>query len=917
MNWISLDRLFVTMKILSRFTFICFLLHHSISFSYAQQDSSININNIVENTQKLLESYPIEKVHLHFDKPFYAVGDTVWFKGYLNTNLFNYQPSKIMYVEVLNGRDSLIQTLKMPLMDNVGKGQLVLDQQWFEQDNYRFRAYTKWMVNFDTDYFFNKVVPVGDVLNNSLHSHINYEDQGNGRIRVTMQFMDRAGNVLGSSRINWNATSNFEVLDQGRGDTDVMGNYSMVINAKDLEKLKNATLNVSLQGSRTSDLLIADFPLRPAIWDVDIQFFPEGGELIAMVPKKVAYKAVASSGLGVGFKGELLDGNDQVIQEFENMHAGMGYFTLNPEANQQYKARFTFDNGQSQTVNLPEVKSEGIALSVLGNNDDNLQVAIVANDPFLEKYRNRTFNIIAQSGGILCYAAQAPLKNHSVLISLPKERIPTGIVQVMLFSEDGVPISERLVYVETFDLLDIAVTTDKASYRPKELVTLDLSVVNNDTTFAGNYSISVTDELKVPIHENDEYTILSNFLLTSDLKGYIEQPNYYFNPENQNRKEALDALLMTQGYKRFNYSDLIAGRYPEVMFFPEVGMEISGTLRLNNGRPVPNGGLLLSIPDRTFRTDVYTDENGRFSFKGLNFTDSSRVTINARGNENYRNMVIHVDPTTFPVIDQNKDWADRLLNIDQVMKSYLDNSRKVFRTDVLIDAVTVTAAAPSRSHRDYPAIAGLSMADHQISGDRLSNCNNLLMCLQTTLTGITYDPQSQLFYITRDYNAGGRIPVQFFINGMPVDVVALNGVLPGEIEGIDIFLRDELGTVSRIHQNNGVVSIYTKTKKDLGTRMSLSELEKLFPKANIVDLNPLGYMKEYSFYVPKYDTPEKQAVNDFRSTVYWNPQVVTDEMGKTSLQFYNADGRGSYRIVVEGFDASGNFGRTVYRYTVQ
>src|SRR5690606_33545356 len=101
---------------------------------------------------------PIEKVHLHFDKPFYAVGDTVWFKGYLNTNLFNYQPSKIMYVEVLNGRDSLIQTLKMPLMDNVGKGQLVLDQQWFEQDNYRFRAYTKWMVNFDTDYFFNKVV---------------------------------------------------------------------------------------------------------------------------------------------------------------------------------------------------------------------------------------------------------------------------------------------------------------------------------------------------------------------------------------------------------------------------------------------------------------------------------------------------------------------------------------------------------------------------------------------------------------------------------------------------------------------------------------------------------------------------------------------------------------------------------------
>lgn len=905
------------MKILFRCVFSIVVVLFAVSPSFSRQDSTININTIVESTQQLLENYPIEKVHLHFDKPYYAVGDTVWFKGYLNTNLYNYDPSKIIYVEVLNSRDSLIQTLKMPLQANVGKGQLVLQQEWFVQDNYRFRAYTKWMANFDPDYFFNKVVPVGDVLNNSLHTIINYEDQGKGRIKVDMQFMDRAGNLFGSSRVNWSAVSNFEELDKGRGDTDVMGKFSMVINAKDLEKLKAGTLNVSLLESRTSELLIGDFPLRAAAWDVDIQFFPEGGELIASVPKKVAFKVVSSNGRGLKSKGVLLDGSGQEIQELEDLHAGMGYFTLNPEANQRYQARFTFENGQTRTVDLPTVKQEGIALSMVGNNEDNLQMAIVANDAFLEKYRNQTFNVIAQSGGVLCYAAQAPLRDYSLLINLPKERLPTGVVQVMLFTQDGTPLSERLVFVETFEMLNIEVASDKSSYRPKELVRLDLSAVNNDTTFVGNYSISVTDEQKVAISEDDELTILSNFLLTADLKGYVEQPNYYFNTANDNRREALDALLMTQGYKRFHYPDLIAGRYPELIFLPELGMEITGTLRLNNGRTVPNGGLLLSIPDRTFRTDTYTDENGRFRFSNLNFTDSSRVTINARGNENYRNMVIHVDPSSFPVVTENHDWASGILNIDEMMKSYLDNSRRVFRTDVLIEEVTITAQAPSRSHRDYPVIAGLSVPDHQLSGERLSNCHNLLMCLQTALLGITYDTQSQLFYITRDYNAGGRIPVQFFINGMAVDVVALNGVMPSDVEGIDIFMKDELGTVSRVHQNNGVVSIYTKSKQDLGERMSLIDIEKLFPKANIVDLNPLGYMKEYSFYVPKYETQESQDVNDFRSTIYWNPTVVTDENGKVSLQFYNADGRGSYRVVVEGFDASGNVGRAVYRYTVQ
>src|SRR5690606_19510647 len=155
--------------------FCCFAFE-----SYAQQDS-VTVNTVVEKTQKLLEAYPIEKVHLHFDKPYYAVGDTLWFKAYLTSNMYNYDLSKVVYVEVMNGKDSLMQTLRIPLTDNVGDGHLVFDQEWYSQGNYRFRAYTQWMMNFDPAYFFNKIVPVGDVLNNALHYTVTFIDQGKGK----------------------------------------------------------------------------------------------------------------------------------------------------------------------------------------------------------------------------------------------------------------------------------------------------------------------------------------------------------------------------------------------------------------------------------------------------------------------------------------------------------------------------------------------------------------------------------------------------------------------------------------------------------------------------------------------------------------------------------------------------------------
>lgn len=893
---------------------VFFLLLIQSQFLRAQEIPRIPINTVVERIQKYLGVYPVEKVHLHFDKPYYAVGDTLWFKTYLYTNQLEYDPSKIAYVDIINGRDSLIQTLRIPLKNNGGEGYYVLDPQVIKQDNYRFRAYTKWMMNFKTDYFFNKIITVGDAINKKLGSEIIYTTEGN-KTKASVQFRDASGTLLTRKKITWETIDGWDPFDKGKGETDDMGRANITFSAKEKELYKKGRLIVKIDGETS---LVGDFPLKNALTEYDVQFFPEGGDLLADVDKRIAFKALDSHGKGVRVKGKIINAKKATVVEFEDLGLGMGYTTFKPQGGETYKAVVNI-NGQERTYDLPAVKSEGINVTLNTVTADAVQLEIVTGESNLSKIQNQPYYIFGQMNGHLIYGAQISIKNASSVISVPIKELPNGIIQFTLMTPQGKAISERLIFYGYAEKLNIAVKSNKAAYKKKEKVVLDLENLTSEKV-ESNLSISVIDETKVPFDDHLENTILSNLLITSDLSGYIEKPNYYFDEKVINRTEALDALLMTQGFRRFSYDDLVAEKYPkiEAAFLPEQGINLSGTLRLNTGRTYPNGGLLLSIPARAYKKDTYTDNNGRFLFENLNFPDSVKVTINARSNDNYRNIVINMDQSFYPTVDENNPYkANDVLNIDKEMSSYLANSKNEFRTSILIDEVTVTAERKvQRTSKEFSALTGLSMADHRIDGDRFNGCNVLTMCLNTLLTGVTYDSNTLKYYLTRSYNQGSRVPVQFFLNGMPIDENTLNSISPAEVEVIEIFTRDDLGTVSRLYQNDGVVSIITKKEKPKGPRMSLAQIEAMLPKTNVIDLFPLGYIKERKFYTPKYETEQQKATNDYRTTVYWNPTVQLDENGKATLDFYNADGNGKYKVVVEGLDSAGRIGRTIYHYNV-
>ena len=188
-----------------------------------------------------------------------------------------------------------------------------------------------------------------------------------------------------------------------------------------------------------------------------------------------------------------------------------------PENDKTYKATITFPDGSKGGYDLPKVNNEGINLAVNNNDPENLTIKIATNASYFQKNKNRGYYIIAQSGGTICYTGLATLQSQVYTGTVPKSKFPTGIiVQVTLFAADGEPQSERIVFIQHNDALNIALNADLPAYTSKQHVKMTVSAKNKALPVEGTFSVSVIDETKVPFDEDAETTILSSLLLTSD-----------------------------------------------------------------------------------------------------------------------------------------------------------------------------------------------------------------------------------------------------------------------------------------------------------------------------------------------------------------------------------------------------------------
>ncbi len=868
------------------------------------------INRFEDISQKAYQ----EKIYLHTDKPYYAIGDEIWFKAYLLNakNLMPSSKSNIMIVELINADDKLYKRIKIPLVAGTGWGNFTLADSLKEGD-YRIRAYTNWMRNFDEDFFYDNTFKVGDIRSSQLivKTAYQYDQSGNeDLVTANLNYSNIDGNPYSNKEVIYNVRFGGREVSKGKVNTDAKGNVSITFKNSKREEQKSGVLNTSLVIAERT-IVNKSIPISNTSKDISLQFFPEGGDLVNNIRSKVAFKALGKDGLGKPVSGVLKNEKGESLAKILTRHKGMGTFSYTPLAGSTYVASITFEDGSSRDYPLPKAKEEGLVLNVSSLAGDSIIIRVLGN--LSEANANGEYTVLVQSSGNLLYSVKSKLSASSggFLIKLPKATFPAGISQLTLINWALQPLAERLVFINNrSSLLDMNVSPDKQAYKKRDKVNLTISTgLSGKQSGIGSFSVSVIDENKVPVNDNEEHTIFSELLLNSDLKGYIEEPNYYFHQADEKKAEDLDILMLTQGWRRFKWQNIINNVQPNFIYQPEKTLALRGKVT-NNKKPVPNADLIIFTSKAGGIMQVKANQNGEFNVDSLVFPDSTKFVIQARSEKGRKFVEIEMeDDFTKQIPPRDQPSLDA--NINASMIAYLKNSKMqyeellkyglVSRT-IMLDEVKVVDQK-KKELENSNNLNGPGNADRVITAQELQDAPNLEFALQGKVAGLIF--QNGEAYFTR--NMGN--PAQIILDGMYVEPDMLNSISPQDVESVEILKNINYTAIYGSRGSGGVIVINTKRGGGGGFSNTYSP--------GIIAYTAVGFSKAKEFYVPAYDKPEmNNNMADLRTTIYWNPAVITDSAGTAKVNFFNADGTGSYRVVVEGIDMEGHIGRKVIRYNV-
>lgn len=903
--------------------FLCFI---QTAFSVYAQDQ---VEQMIKPLETWANTFPQEKMYVHTDKPYYMAGDTIWFKNYTVIGA-RHQLSSLsgaVYVDLISTTDSVVSSLKLPLMAGMAKGSMALPVE-LKPGNYRLRAYTQWMRNVGSDYFYDRTVYIGAISPYGTEAKASLQfDTENAEKPKGMQvvFLDAKGGSLADKSVEYVVRTGGELFSSRKAKTNEQGVLQIPLNEKDLQD-SAATFIVTELSLDKKQTVSHIFPVTLKYKEVDVQFFPESGNLVGGLPTRVAFKAVGTDGLGVAVKGILIDQDKVALAEFNSVHLGMGQFSFTPEAGKKYEAQMTLPDGSVKMYPLPEVRTSGYVLSAypqLGS--DTVMLRILCSADKLKQ----PVSLVAQVDGEVFYAADMDLHRSVNSMYVPLQQRVSGVVQLTLF-HGGKPVNERIFYMEQADTLDIDLEGIQGLYTPRSEASIELAVKNSEgQPVAGNFSLSVIDENQVPTKEEEETSIFSQLLLQSSLKGYIEKPNYYFTAITDEKRDYLDLLMMTQGYRRFVWSELLASKEVKAAYPAEkMVSSITGKLlTLRSGKPVPNGKITLFSVAGNIALDTTTDTEGRFVFDDLLLTDSIKFTIQGRTEKGSDKVELLLDGIPSLGVTRNKNAADFALNVNQQLHTYFENTKK--NDDALaalglesrlirLSEVVVTAKVEKKLPVSYN-MNGAGRADQIIASNELGTCPTLRMCLEGRLNGVVFRTEQTMIgpVAFPTSSRGGKMllvidgrQLRFDSDGDLMDLVGIfeqNLIDPAQILNIEVLRSPSLTNIYGAGAQAGVILINTK---------GWSPSERKDYSAQLYA--PKGFSAVREFYSPKYGVSERlDALADQRSTVYWNPVISVNKEGKAAVNYFNTGNPASYRVVVEGIGADGQLGRKVIRYQVK
>jgi len=640
----------------------------------------------------------------------------------------------------------------------------------------------------------------------------------------------------------------------------------------------------------------------------NITFFPEGGSLVYNVSSIVAFKANDASGAGCDAEGEIFSSDGELITTFSTSHLGMGSFLIRPQPGSDYYAIVRNQKGDKLRAEIPKIFSNGVALSIAQNQKSELIVTIRTN--------SETHPLVSQNDLKLTISARKSIiktmgfriKSLSNSIVIPTDDLPDGILMFTLKGLGNLPLCERLFFIQNNEEIRLNVESDRENYEKRDSVSLKISL-SDDSGIPRDSFLSLSASEKISDENNPQFnpTITSWFLLESDVRGPVEAPAYYFNPSNNNRTSDLNLLLLTQGWRDFEW------KYIEDHYLTENGFSVSGRLRkLFTDKPLETSNINIGIFESgsTFSTAIPTDSSGKFSFDGIILTGEARLIVsgvNKKGEPggllvldslNYSPAVIYnYIPQIKGILEEKVSELIQKYEIVNITRKKYTLSDTINLGEVVINAKKTEETNPQLSKvKRGRSIYGIPDVELIIT-PQLESLSNILEVIRGRVSGVM---------VIGNY-PGYKVYIRGFssVNAGTMPIILIDGarasledalVLPlSYVDRIDILKG---GTAAfGMQGGNGVISVITRS----GDRLTSYR-----PVNHSANIKMYGYNATRVFYSPQHSkNSEAKYEPDFRTTLFWKPDINLKTGNELLLNYFNADNSGTIEVIVEGITVTG------------
>lgn len=847
-------------------------------FTNAQNEVMPPLDSIKYKFHTQLSKFPQEKIYAQIDKPYYITGENIWFRAHLvnaGSNLPD-TTSRYIYAELINPIDSVIDRVKVRPQNGAYSGFFSLDEE-LPEGEYLLRFYTRFQEGLGDDYFFKRTVRIGDPLSAIYRTEATFQYEDNKKkVKTEIRFVDvDTDSIIKPENIRIKGNSGTKVVNLDKDNVLRMTNRTPTGKENRIILLEYDYLDkfhkqfIQIQGPE----------------DYEVTFMPEGGDIPLGKRCKVAFKALNSFGLAEEISGVVVSEKGDTINDFQSQHRGMGFFLFQSDHEMdKYYVICKNAKGIEKRYLLPSAISNSVALQV----QQQTERTYISVNKSIDMEADTSLYLVIQCRGVVLSASK--WDDTKEFLTLPKDILPSGVIQVLLVDHDMNPISERLFFnVNTDNFANVTFSTDKKNYDRREKVNLSFGLSDTESKPSlADFSISITDDADVK--PDTCINILSSLLLTSELKGYIESPAYYFANINYKTKANLDFLMMTQGWSRYDVAKILKGDYERPEAYLELGPAISGTVKggLLMNRPSANYPVSLFSLDGSIFDQTVTDDKGHFIFNYAEVPDSVRYVVQALTKKGGNRVELILDSESFPIGKFTVPYTFTQNN--NQFENYIEKADKQFISTngmrmMYLDGVEITTKKiePFRKST-YSSSFNPKFTLDEINKFHASDVLQVLM----RFGGVVVSGNNVSI-------RGGGTPL-VLVDDIPYDAEFLSMIPIDDVAEIEV-IKDGSAAILGSNASNGAILISTKT----------GELNAEIKPFNIKGMTPLGYQVSKEFYSPQYETQQQKdsAKPDLRSTIYWNPSVKTSEEGVGNLSFYTSDTSTTYSVVMEGVTTDG------------